>query len=308
MQVSELSIKISIVICSYNRADFLESVLNTLTHQTIGYKFFEVIVINNNSTDDTQTVAEDYTLKHDTFRVVFEKKQGLSHARNRGYKEAKGDWVAYLDDDAKASNNYVERMLHVIKHYDFDCFGGVYLPWYKYGKPKWFKDEYGSNGFKLKKTGILDEDYASGGVIVFKKSVLEYFNGFPVNIGMSGTKVAYGEEVFLQIKMKQKGYVIGFDPNLRIEHVVARKKLKISWFLRSSFAKGRDSLTTYGIKMDSMKVIRVLIWSLYFFSLNLCRYPLRLLEPNYYIQNLIIDLFRPFARSWGQIIGAMAKE
>ena len=301
--MADQQIKLSIIICTYNRAEFLESAVDALLCQTVGLNSCEVIIVNNNSTDETQIIAEKVASTQPHFRVVFEKKQGLSHARNRGYKEATSEWVAYLDDDAKASENYVERMLYVIDHYDFDCFGGVYLPWYKYGKPKWYKAHYASNGFKLEKTGVLEDDYVSGGVIVFKKSVLERFNGFPVNLGMKGKKIAYGEENFLQVRMRQAGYRIGFDPNLRIKHVVSLNKLKVSWFLRSSFAKGRGTWITYGIKKTPLSVFRIAVNCCYFFVSNSYRYPFRLSNPDYYLQNLIMDLLRPVARACGQMLG-----
>ena len=299
--MTDQSIKVSVVICTYNRAELFRSALNSLICQTSGNGSFDVIVVNNNSSDYTQAVAEDFALNHDNIRVVIEKKQGLSHARNRGYKEAETDWVAYLDDDAKASFNYVERIQHVIEHYDFDCFGGVYLPWYKYGRPKWFKDEYGSNGFKLNVTGFLEDDYASGGVIVFKKNVLEHFNGFPVNIGMNGEKIAYGEETLLQVRMRKEGYRIGFDPHLQIEHVVSPYKLSPVWFVRSSFAVGRDYWDAFDLKVEKKYVFVVIISGIYHFSLALYKYTPQLLKHDYFIQNWFIDVFRPLARACGKI-------
>ena len=301
MTKNDNNTSLSIIVCTFNRADLLNEALNSLVLQTADKNLFEVIIVDNNSTDTTRIVAKDYALKHSNFRYVFEEKQGLSHARNRGYQESTSDWISYLDDDAKASKNYVERMLHVIKNYNFDCFGGVYLPWYKYGKPKWYKDRYGSNGFKLKRTGILLNDYASGGIIVFKRSVLEDFNGFSVSIGMSGGKIAYGEETKLQVKMRKKGYIIGFDPKLRIQHLVDHNKLKPSWYILSSFAKGRDSWVTFELDVTLEIVFRLIASTTLFFSLNLCIYTLKLFTKGYYFQNWIIDLGTPIAVATGQL-------
>lgn len=299
--MTDQQIKLSIIICTYNRATFLAGAIDALLHQTIGLNSCEVIIVNNNSTDETQAVAEKIVSTHPHFRAVFEKRQGLSYARNRGYKEAVADWVAYLDDDAKTSVNYVERILHVIDHYGFDCFGGVYLPWYKYGKPKWFKDSYASNGFKLQKTGILDGDYASGGIIVFKKSVLEHFNGFPVSIGMKGEKIAYGEETLLQVRMRKEGYRIGFDPHLQIEHVVSPNKLSSVWFVRSSFAVGRDYWDAFDLKVEKKYIFMTITSGIYYFSLALYKSTPQLLKHDYFIQNWFIDVFRPLAMACGKI-------
>ncbi len=89
--------------------------------------------------------------------------QGLSHARNRGYREAQAAWVAYMDDDAKAYPDFVERILYITDQYPFDAVGGMFLPWYKYGKPKWFRDTYASNGRLLDQVGILEKKISPEG-------------------------------------------------------------------------------------------------------------------------------------------------
>lgn len=303
----ENSLIVSIVVCTYNRAEILQEALQSLTNQTTNTKKFEIIIINNNSTDHTQKIAEQFAAENHNFRVIVENKQGLSHARNRGFLEAASTWVAYLDDDAKVNNKYIERMLFVISNYNFDCFGGVYLPWYKFGKPKWFKDSYGSNGFKLKKTGILENDYASGGVIVFKKDVLEHFDGFDYKIGMTGEKIAYGEETLLQVKMRKEGFVIGFDPELRIEHIVSQAKLSPLWFIKSAYAVGRDYWISFDIRKTKIILVKIILGVLYHFFINSFRYSYRLSKKNYYIQNWFIDIFKPVALGLGQILGTIIK-
>ena len=299
--MDEQFVKFSIVICTYNRADFLRSALSSLTCQTSGNGIFEVIIVNNNSNDHTQAVADEFLVNHKNFRGVIEAQQGLGHARNRGYKEAKTDWIAYLDDDAKVSANYAERIIHVIEHYNFDCFGGIYLPWFKYGKPKWFKNSYGSNGFKIQRTGLLENDYCSGGIIVFKKSILEHFNGFPVDIGMKGKKIAYGEETLLQVKMRKQGYTIGFDPALQVEHVVGKHKLTLWWFIRSSFAAGRDSWYAFDIIVTKRMLLTTAACGLYHLIQDFFKYTPELTRKDYYIQNWIIDVFRRLSYNLGQI-------
>jgi glucosyl-dolichyl phosphate glucuronosyltransferase len=79
----------------------------TPEYQNFNSKLYEVLVVNNNSTDDTQKVLEKYVEKHDNYKCVIEKNQGLSFARNRAYKEANGEWIAYIDDDAYGKKDYM---------------------------------------------------------------------------------------------------------------------------------------------------------------------------------------------------------
>jgi len=90
---------ISVIVCTYNRAELLRELLPTLCEQTVAFTQYEVIVIDNGSTDHTKTVAAVFAARYPQVRYCYEPRQGLSHARNRGWQEAKGDYVAYIDDD-----------------------------------------------------------------------------------------------------------------------------------------------------------------------------------------------------------------
>src|SRR5690606_27992260 len=126
--------KISIIIVTYNRSDLLPGCFDSVVDQAAVQSDYEVIVVNNNSTDDTQKIAEEYAEKYDNFRTVIAEKQGLSHGRNRGYLEAKAEYVAYLDDDAKATRTWVETALKVISELEPEIFGGPIDPFYLDGE------------------------------------------------------------------------------------------------------------------------------------------------------------------------------
>jgi len=293
----------SIVVCTYNRSAILRSCLDSLAEQTIPADRYEVIVVDNNSTDSTGIVATDFAQRYPHFRDITESKQGLSHARNRGWKEAVSDWVAYIDDDAKASPQYGERLLHIIEHYPFDCFGGVYTPWYKYGKPRWFKDEYASNITVQDHTGILSRGYASGGNFVIRRSLLEKFGGFQPGLGMRPDTIAYGEEALLQMQLRDAGYAIGFDPQLVGEHLVGREKLSPWWQIRSAYARGRDWEKALETKPRPRKVLGVLRSTLHDLFHDLIRKTPELSTSDYFPENWMIDVIAPVASKVGSLAG-----
>lgn len=295
--------KVSVVICTYNRADLLKEALQSLIHQTADPSCYEVIIVDNNSTDKTVEVVHNLIREKEFFRYVLEPKQGLSHARNRGYVEAAYDWVAYVDDDAKVFPNYVERIQHVIDNYKFDCFGGVYLPWYNNIKPKWYRDEYQTNVHVQTKTGELPANkFFSGGNCVFRKDLLKQSDGFNVEIGMTGNVTAYGEETLLINKLRQLNYKIGFDPELKVEHYVAIYKLNVKWFFKSAYAHGRDGWKIFKVEATWFRVVKSLGNML---LLPITLFPnkfLRVFSREYYFQNFFIDTFTPSAAAWGQFV------
>jgi glycosyltransferase involved in cell wall biosynthesis len=302
-----MSLKITIIICTYNRADVLKEVLQSLTCQTTPLTAYEVLVINNNSSDETQQIAEYFSSRYENFHVVIEAQQGLSYARNRGFKEAKTLWVSYLDDDARARPDFAERIIYTAQNFSFDCFGGVYLPWYMFGRPPWFRDEYGTNGKLLDETGVLSKGEISGGVSVFKKSVLEQLGGFPTSLGMSGNTIAYGEETLLQVRMRRKGFVIGFDPGLQVDHLMPLPKMTVRWMLKSAYRHGLACWDAYEQRPLWRRVFKRFLELGSFTFKNIFIYTPRLARHDYYIQNWIIDMVKPLSLNWGMIVSGIKK-
>lgn len=300
--------RISVVICTYNRAFFLREVLSSLSGQITSRKDWEIIVINNNSQDETEKVGEEYSNEAlpVQFRMIKEEKQGLSHARNTGYTVAEAEWVFYLDDDAKASPNLVERLFWLIENEPYEVVGGVYLPWYHYGRPRWFKDKYGSNAKSLKELTILNApDAVSGGVMLWRKQLLLDLNGFDPKLGMNGSTLAYGEETYLQEKARARGVKIAYDPELIIYHVVMSQKLQLDWFFKSYFAGGRDAVLSGSIKTSFFAILTQLLIGVLVMIKDFFIYTPKLLRKDYYLENWLIDVFRKFAKRLGSVYTAL---
>ncbi|MBK7872678.1 MAG: glycosyltransferase family 2 protein [Saprospiraceae bacterium] len=302
--------KLSILICTYNRCDILAECLESLTKQTALSDDFEVIVVNNNSFDQTQEIAENFIGKVPNLRVVIEIQQGLSYARNRAYEEAKADWVLYLDDDALASENLVERALWTIEHHDFKMFGGVALPWYKYPKPHWYKDKYvATNQLPYKSVSkIHGNQFAIGCIMVIHKATLAQYRGFDVRLGMIGNKIAYNEEVELQKRLRADGIPIAHDPELFIQHLVAPYKLDVDWFFKSAFALGRDNVDSKNVNKNPFNLLLISLIAFGMMLVHLVIYTPRLLQKNYYIENWLIDVFKKVAKRVGTVYTALLKK
>lgn len=244
-----MSILISVVVCTHNRADLLANALQSLCEQSLDSTEYEVIVVDNNSTDRTRSVVDDFHGKYPNIRYCLETEIGLSHSRNRGWQEAQGLYVAYTDDDCNLPPQWLTVAKKVIETVSSGVFGGYVFPFYNSPKPKWFKDSYGT----LKKP----EDFTTqspnfiGCNIFIRRDILESLQGFDVNLGMTGKKIAYGEETDLQQRIRaiMPHEIFYCDPNLYVYHIVREDKMKMSWQWRAFFAKGRYSyLTSHSTK------------------------------------------------------------
>lgn len=243
---------VSIVVCTHNRAKWLLECLQSVFAQVEKGDDLEVVVVDNNSTDATRAVVEGLLSKFHSLRYVFEPVTGLAHARDRGIHEAAGEWICFLDDDARALEGFILKMRHHARANSFACIGGVFEPWYPELRTNWFRDEFASNAHVSQDFGELPPDrFVAGGIMLVRKNALLEVGGFEVRIGMRGGRIGYGEETLLQVKLRRAGHAIGFDPDWRIEHRVKPEKQTVAWQLRSAWAWGRDGWIAYDKKIQA---------------------------------------------------------
>ena len=289
---------LSIIICTYNRCEILSFCLDSLLVQATTLSSIEIIVIDNNSTDETQRVVEKYRRTHPQLSYYLESKQGLSHARNRGYQEAKGDWVGYLDDDAMVEENFLKATLQTITEGQLDIFGGKITPWFKYGQPRWLKNDFEVNIPPHMKKGPTSPYLIFGGAMFFNKKILLASSGFSPKLGMNGTKMAYGEETHFINELHDLGFAVGIDPKIVIRHIVAKRKLKLWWHIKNRYAKGRDAMYVKNPPGIFNFCYCLTIKLLYQIASGFHRI---IIEKDFYWENYFLLIMKHIAFTFGQI-------
>src|SRR6478672_4651459 len=143
---------LSVIISTYNRDPYIVTCLQCLANQTLSLTDYEVVIVDNHSTDNTAALVKDFLARHPQlpFRYVFEGQKGVSFGRDRGIHEASGEILVYLDDDAEAEPDLLENYLNFFRQYpDAAGAGGRILPKYsEKPKPKWMSEWL--NGFIAK--------------------------------------------------------------------------------------------------------------------------------------------------------------
>ncbi len=293
---------VSIIICTYNRAELLTECLQSFLDQSIQPDNIEFLVINNHSTDNTREVTESFKGKLKDIRCVDESNIGLSFARNRGVHQAAYDWICYMDDDAIAHKNYLEQLFYTIDHFDFDGFGGMFYPWYRTPKPQWLSPDFGKMTLLRRTAGPLAVGKTvAGGICAFKKACIIAAGEFPTDVGMRGDVVGYGEENYLQDKMWANGNIIGFNPDWAMDHLVAEYKYTLKWHLKRYWGKGRDAQINRG-RLGLLQKIRigaVSIATIVFLGFK--NLPKLILNKNYYRQNYCLDTLSHAYKQLGKI-------
>ncbi len=236
---------ITVVVCTYNRSDLLKSCLDALVDQKTDAHSFEVVIVDNRSVDDTQEVIRKYTSGNPVFRAVIEMNQGISHARNRGFREARGEYVAYIDDDAIADGRWIAVMLDFIRrHPDAAAFGGPCYDYVDGGFPEWYPPEF--RKFELDASGgperpIQPPGEMFGGCnMVVRKELLRELGGFDTFVGHRGDKASYGEDTEMLMRIHLKGREIFYARDMKVKHFIPRHKLHMRQLLRSDYLKGRS--------------------------------------------------------------------
>lgn len=232
---------VSVVVCTFNRAALLAKLLEDLSMQNAHPSSYEIIVVDNSSSDRTRNVVDSFSARHGNVRYGFEARQGLSWARNRGCQIARGEYVAYLDDDCKVPAQWLAIAQEVIEHIAPGVFGGPYYAFYDSPKPGWYLDRYGSHVQGDEARRLLQDEYLDGANFFIRRSLIQALGGFNHELGMVGDELGYGEETALQqlLRICRPGEAIYYEPRLFVYHLVSAKKMTLRWSARHCFVAGR---------------------------------------------------------------------
>lgn len=238
-------IHISAIICAYNRAKLLTGVLESLVRQLLSPHHYEIIIVDNASTDDTSSVVQTFQreyLEH-TIVQIYEPRLGLGYARNTGLQHAHGGYIAYLDDDARASSDWLKVALELFESVKPTpiCLGGPILPFYDASKPEWFKDDYEVRTWGDSPRFLHRGESFSGSNMVWRKEVLDAFGGFDVRVGVKGDYLSLGEETVLFDKIWHflDQPLFYYSPKLLVHHWVPPFKMTASYQLKRAFIAGQ---------------------------------------------------------------------
>ncbi|MCI5165426.1 MAG: glycosyltransferase [Candidatus Electrothrix sp. GM3_4] len=236
--------KITGVICTHNRERYLKRCIESLYRQTLDQTLYEIIVVDNGSTDATADICRQF--EHlPNFRYVYEPILGLSQARNTGWKNSLGSYVGYLDDDAVAEKTWFEKALWSFENITPipEWVGGpIELEW-ETEAPAWIVGEYkvtlgwldwGKEARFL--TGPAER--LGGGNSFYQRVVLEEMQGFDTRLGRKKKLLLSGEETQFQHRLKAAGGRLFYHPDILIYHFVPKERAEPAFFYKRYYWGG----------------------------------------------------------------------
>lgn len=238
---------ISVVICSYNRAAYIIAALQSLYDQTLCRTAFEVLVVDNNSTDNTPELAQQFQLQHPDFNLKYlnEQNQGASFARNTGAAMAKGSLLCFMDDDAVAEKDYLQKIVSFFnEHPDATALGGRIIPRYIPSKPKWMSYHVSSlvGHFDYSEVATIFKPgkYPLESNMIVKSAPFYEIGGFNTALpGVKGTLRIGGEGKDFFLRLQAAGGTVYYDPGVIVHHVVEVAKLTPAYMYRVASGIGR---------------------------------------------------------------------
>lgn len=257
-----MSVEISIIICTYNRAKYIYQTLEHIAQNKFPASKYEIILINNNSTDCTSQECKRFqnTYPEIPFFYFVESQQGLSFARNRGIKEAHGEILVFLDDDAFVGSDYLQNLAKNLNKYPISAFGGKITPEFENGKaPAWMSKWSYSWVSAIDKGNQVclfkGKSFPIGANMGIRKNEVPS-NGFNTTLGRNKGNLMGGEEKDLFLRMKSLHAKIYYFPDIEVHHIIPEKRTTQEYIRELALGIGKSerlrtkkSLWTYSKRL-----------------------------------------------------------
>lgn len=241
---------VSVILCCYNSAGRIRETLQALARQDTSLRLqWEVVLVNNASTDNTAIIAQSVWKSFGTLaelRIIDEPKPGLGNARRCGARAASYSYLLFCDDDNWLTSDYVQHAFDILDtRSSVAACGGMGIPVFESAKPGWF-DEY-SEAFALgpqetnAENGKILNLYGAG--LCIKKKVwdkLEQSDFVPVLQGRTGKSLSSSEDTELTYAMVLMGYDLYYTDKLQFFHYLPKERLTYAYLKKLFAAFGND--------------------------------------------------------------------
>jgi glycosyltransferase involved in cell wall biosynthesis len=234
---------ISVVVCTHDRAARLAECLASLRGQTMPAEAYEVLIADNASHDDTPEVAASFCRELAHFRYLPVPRLGLSVARNAGVRAAAGSYVAYIDDDAQAAPDWLQRLVAGFQGFAATpmAVGGEIEPWWEGPVPDWMDEVFqrflaAGLGWSREPIFLAPPQWICEANSAYQREVLLRWP-WPEDLGRKGTSLLSNENLVNQ-RIFAAGGRIYFDPRALVRHRVSAHRLTKGWMRRRHFWQG----------------------------------------------------------------------
>lgn len=241
---AESNIKVTVAIPTYNRAEFLRQTLAGIAAQHFPREHFEVLVIDNNSKDNTRDVVAEFAHTQPAPRYIHESKQGLDYARNRAITEARGEIIVYGDDDILVQPDWLAQiavpLLADAGTRRIGAVGGEVIPVFPHGLPDWVREWHSPLAFRPD-TGPLEARHCPMGAnLAFPKWVFEQLGPFHTALDRAAGNYFSGGDSEMIRRVRAAGYEVWFSAAAAVKHQMPANRTTFRYATRHAFDSARS--------------------------------------------------------------------
>ena len=248
--------KISAIICTYNRSTYLQRSIQSLADQTFPRAHYEILVIDNGSTDNTKAVVKSFE-EYTNLIYIHEPTLGLSQARNAGLRYASGEYIAFLDDDAIASSHWLYKIVDAYESVKPrpGSVGGKVLPIWEKKRPNWLPRElegsYTIIDWADEPTFLTEQrHFLAGTNVSYPRDILIECGGFNECLGRKGKSLLSNEEILVNKYIREHDLKIFYDPDISVHHHIPPDRITRRWLYKRIFAQGISDELLMHIESD----------------------------------------------------------
>jgi glycosyltransferase involved in cell wall biosynthesis len=254
-------VNITVILCTYNRCQVLEKALESVAASTVpGSIQWEVLVVDNNSSDETHSVVEDFCNRYPgRFRYLFEPKQGKSYALNSGVREALGNVLAFMDDDVFVEAEWLQNLTAALQDGEWAGTGGRTVPTQTFKSPDWLSIDgpYCMVGILYAYFHLGDHPCELhrapyGANMAYQKKMFEKYGMFRTDLGPSPNSQIPrpNEDTEFGRRLLAAGERLRYEPLAVAHHPVIESRIRKDYFLAWWFDYGRAMVREWGRGRD----------------------------------------------------------
>lgn len=269
---------VTVILCTFNRCESLRAALSSVAVSQMPESVsWEVLVVDNNSTDSTRAVVEEYSDKYPgRLRYLFEARPGKSNALNTAIRETKAQILAFMDDDVQVQPDWLHMLTRVFADQAYRGAGGRILPESQFTAPAWLEI---SRPYALAPLAMFDlgptaarlEEPPFGTNMAFRREVFERYGEFRRDLGPQPGSEIRSEDTEFGMRVLQGGELLWYEPAAVVHHQIARNRLTPQYFLKWWFDKARADIREYGFVRGTRWFVagvplylirRLIVWTL----------------------------------------------
>lgn len=230
--------RVTVAIPTYRRAAWLRQTLEGLTRQDYPADRLEILVIDNNSPDDTRAVVESFAAASHPPRYLRETQQGANFARNRALAEARGEIIVYGDDDILVEPGWLRELMQPFVQ-DRDgrvgASAGEVVPVFPEGAPDWVRSFHGPQALRADLGPTAGHQVPMSANLAFRRDALRRAGGWDTSVGRKGGRVFGGEENAPIRRLREAGYAVWFAPRAKVLHQMPAGRTTLRYVQRHAF-------------------------------------------------------------------------